>query len=672
MFGELLFLLEYRDDAGAARCTGPTTPFELPKNLWFIGTMNTADRSIALVDAALRRRFHFVPFFPNDGPMEGLLERWLDAHDEPAWVGELVAMVNDELSEALGGPHLQIGPSYFMKHGTRRASGCAGSGTYNIEPFIEDQFFGDAGQIERFRFDAVLRRYRGSVGWARPRQLAACRHAEPGTAAERRRSASTAEPTTDLIELPARRVRVDPRVRLTDSQARRLAATGACSVTVAPDPEPGWWLVTAQEITSASLVVDDAAVADPAEDPAGEPVPAARGGAARVGVAARGVRLRHRRRPAPVGDRLLRPHRRDDAWPGASCGRTGSSRSAWWRCGADSTSPPRSPRRASPCPIACRFDDYTPDIAENRYLKAAVRRASACRRGCRLTDRRRLLAAPRRARGRRRRRRRSPTTSTASPITRLNAHYEPALRLARLLLDNLTLVDQRGGTTGVVVPGRHEQAVRAVRHRATAARAARAARGAWPVAVRTWPRAVRCGCAPTSSSAAAARRLRRRHQVQAHRRRPCARTADYYQLLAYTTALDLPEGVLIYCLADGGQPDTVGHRPPRRQGAPHPGRRPHRHAWRRSPMRSCRCRTGLSSDHAHTPSQVRWRERHDDRDSLDWWGLDCRASDPALRFGWRFSPWLASTPMTACGKTPGSSMTSSQEGGEAPARDGPR
>ncbi len=41
-----------------------------------------------------------------------------------------------------------------------------------------------------------------------------------------------------------------------------------------------------------------------------------------------------------------------------------------------------------------------------------------------------------------------------------------------------------------------------------------------------------------------------------------ARTSDYYQLLAHTTALDLPEGVLIYCLADGGQPErtvTVRH-----------------------------------------------------------------------------------------------------------------
>src|SRR5581483_1596572 len=63
IFGELLFLLEYRDRAIALQYS-PDESFSLPRNLLIIGTMNTADRSIALVDSALRRRFYFVEFSP--------------------------------------------------------------------------------------------------------------------------------------------------------------------------------------------------------------------------------------------------------------------------------------------------------------------------------------------------------------------------------------------------------------------------------------------------------------------------------------------------------------------------------------------------------------------------------------------------------------------------------
>ena len=63
VFGELYFLLEYRDEE--MRLLYADEPFSLPDNLYIIGTMNTADRSIALVDLALRRRFHFVEFHPD-------------------------------------------------------------------------------------------------------------------------------------------------------------------------------------------------------------------------------------------------------------------------------------------------------------------------------------------------------------------------------------------------------------------------------------------------------------------------------------------------------------------------------------------------------------------------------------------------------------------------------
>ena len=115
VLGELLFLLEYRDES-VQTLYRPEEPFSLPENLWFIGTMNTADRSIALVDAALRRRFHFVPFFP-DQRADGWTARPLAGTRGRARLGSVdwSTDANDELKAELEGSHLLLGPSHFMK-----------------------------------------------------------------------------------------------------------------------------------------------------------------------------------------------------------------------------------------------------------------------------------------------------------------------------------------------------------------------------------------------------------------------------------------------------------------------------------------------------------------------------------------------------------------------------
>ena len=75
VFGELYFLLEYRDrEINLQYQSVEDEPFSLPENLYIIGTMNTADRSIALVDLALRRRFYFVEFIVNEEPIKGSYE----------------------------------------------------------------------------------------------------------------------------------------------------------------------------------------------------------------------------------------------------------------------------------------------------------------------------------------------------------------------------------------------------------------------------------------------------------------------------------------------------------------------------------------------------------------------------------------------------------------------
>ena len=155
VFGELYFLLEYRDEEVRLQYGGDG--FSLPRNLWFICTMNTADRSIALMDAALRRRFYFAPFFPDEPPIKGLLRRWLDENDpDNAWVADLVDKANENLDR-----DTRIGPSYFMdpdrpldERRVRRIWNRA------VRPYVEEQCFGDEAKLREFNFD----RLKGQTG----------------------------------------------------------------------------------------------------------------------------------------------------------------------------------------------------------------------------------------------------------------------------------------------------------------------------------------------------------------------------------------------------------------------------------------------------------------------------------------------------------------------------
>jgi MoxR-like ATPase len=157
ILGELLYLLEYREDEVALMYSEGDARFSLPEDLLIVGTMNTADRSIALIDAALRRRFHFVPFFPDEWPLRGLLLRWLERYRPGmVWVARIVDGLNALLRERFG-PHLQVGPSHFMKKDLDEAV-LRRVWDYDVMPFLEDQLFGQEEELERFR----LERFQGS------------------------------------------------------------------------------------------------------------------------------------------------------------------------------------------------------------------------------------------------------------------------------------------------------------------------------------------------------------------------------------------------------------------------------------------------------------------------------------------------------------------------------
>lgn len=154
VFGELFFLLEYRDKQITLQYSDEgDEPFGLPANLKVIGTMNTADRSIALVDAALRRRFYFHPFFPTEAPIAGTLRRYLaEQHPSMSWVADMVERVNDQL----GDRNLAIGHSHFMKRDLTENQ-VERIWAFSILPYIEDNFFDSHEGAQAYAFDKVRR-----------------------------------------------------------------------------------------------------------------------------------------------------------------------------------------------------------------------------------------------------------------------------------------------------------------------------------------------------------------------------------------------------------------------------------------------------------------------------------------------------------------------------------
>jgi 5-methylcytosine-specific restriction enzyme B len=146
VFGELYFLLEYRDESISLQYS-PDKEFTLPQNLFLIGTMNTADRSIARIDTAMRRRFTFVELDPRLPPVHGLLGRWLDKYGLPPEA----ALLLDELNRRIEDSDAAIGPSYLMdKRIYARADGLDRVWQYEIMPLLADLFYGERNLVEQY------------------------------------------------------------------------------------------------------------------------------------------------------------------------------------------------------------------------------------------------------------------------------------------------------------------------------------------------------------------------------------------------------------------------------------------------------------------------------------------------------------------------------------------
>lgn len=161
VFGELLYALEYRDEP-------VRTPYNvdgnaamiLPSNLLLLGTINTADRSIALIDYALRRRFTFITLEPDIAVIDGA-----------AWVGEADRRAARYLFEAVSGlfsdvdnnAALAVGHSYFLPSGdaeteVQSLDAIARRFAYEVVPLLRE--YAAEGLVDGVKLASAL----GAVG----------------------------------------------------------------------------------------------------------------------------------------------------------------------------------------------------------------------------------------------------------------------------------------------------------------------------------------------------------------------------------------------------------------------------------------------------------------------------------------------------------------------------
>ena len=151
IFGELLILIEkdYRGTKATLAYNGLS--FSVPKNLYIIGMMNTADRSLAMIDYALRRRFSFFEVEPGFDS-EGFIQYQNGLNNE--MLNELINKVKDlnreiTLDKSLG-KGFCIGHSYFCGRDVCTEEWLHSIVEYDILPMLREYWFDDTSKLQRW------------------------------------------------------------------------------------------------------------------------------------------------------------------------------------------------------------------------------------------------------------------------------------------------------------------------------------------------------------------------------------------------------------------------------------------------------------------------------------------------------------------------------------------
>lgn len=143
VFGELMYLLEYRERVIPLAGGGT---FKIPANVVLLGTMNTADRSIALVDHALRRRFAFLAL----PPQYDVLKQY---HSKIGFNADGLVEQLTKINRYIADPHYEIGISFFLRKDL--AEQIEDIWRMEIEPCLEEYFTDQRDRVDEFRWDKM-------------------------------------------------------------------------------------------------------------------------------------------------------------------------------------------------------------------------------------------------------------------------------------------------------------------------------------------------------------------------------------------------------------------------------------------------------------------------------------------------------------------------------------
>ncbi|MGI6085635.1 MAG: AAA family ATPase [Acetivibrionales bacterium] len=159
IFGELITLIE-KDKREKLSCLLPYSghEFSLPKNLYIIGTMNTSDRSIALLDTALRRRFAFIEISPDPALVESRTPT-IGGNVSPA---KLMKAINQIITEKIDRDH-RIGHSYFLSDDLISKMDLYHAWYYKILPLLMEYFYNDISQVADIVGDRFFDKQTGEI-----------------------------------------------------------------------------------------------------------------------------------------------------------------------------------------------------------------------------------------------------------------------------------------------------------------------------------------------------------------------------------------------------------------------------------------------------------------------------------------------------------------------------